>query len=151
VQRTLQRPVLLVCVVLIFSACTAAPPPLDSGSAPKTADSCHQPIERACDGAGCETYEVAVANTRRVARELGFGCLSGGTGSCGEFRFVHIANGFTSNTSYFDTTGKLVAAVHTTDVVDSQCHGRFTFGINVSCERIPVEGFCPDLPFPRPR
>jgi hypothetical protein len=64
---------------------------------------------------------------------------------------VHLGNGFVSDTSYFDATGKLVAAVRTTDQIDPTCKGRFTYGIEITCERVPTEGYCEDVPpFPTP-
>jgi hypothetical protein len=81
-----------------------------------------------------------------MAKRLGgFQCRSAGTGTCGDLRFVHLANGFISDTKYFDASGTLVAAVRQTDEIDPSCEGRFTFGIKVSCEQVPTEGYCPEF------
>jgi hypothetical protein len=141
----LRRPVLAMLIALSYSACSTTPPSVDPK--PEVAPSCHQPIEKACAGA-CDPYDIAAATTKATAAKLGQGCVSGGTGTCGNLRFVHLANGFVADTRYFDASGKLVAAVRNTDVIDPQCKGTFTFGIEVSCNREPTEGYCPDFELP---
>ena len=153
-----QQAVLVVLMSLLTTACgsiypIAEPNPPVAGRGvptsvgPTDAPACHQPLANACDADGCPTYDVAAAEFKTTAKTLGYGC-SAGTGTCGDLRFVHLGNGFVANTLYFDASGTMVAAVSHHDSIDPTCHGRFTFGRQVSCERVPVEGYCPEVPVP---
>jgi hypothetical protein len=57
-------------------------------------------------------------------------------------RFVQLGYGFGSSTRYFDTSGMMVAAVHMSDAIDPECKGVFTYGREIRCERVLVEGYC---------
>jgi hypothetical protein len=140
-----QRPALTVLGVLLVTACdqispAPVPPPVPPprpvdatrqvSSGPDTPWSghpvvppCHQPIEKACGAAGCSTYDVAVDEAKALAPKLVFSCFAA-AGTCGDLRYVQVADGFISNTSYFDESGKMVAAVHMNDGIDAKCRGR---------------------------
>ena len=98
------------------------------------------------------TYDVAVAETKAAANRLGELCFSAGAGRCSDLRFVQLGFGLGSETSYFDASGRMVAAVRASDAIDPKCKGIFAYGREVRCEHVRVEEYCggPAAPPPSP-
>jgi hypothetical protein len=155
-----QRPALILLALLVVTACDEmsprpVPPPRPveataqastEPDTPRTANPavppCHQPIEKACETGSCATHDVAVAETKAAANRLGELCFSAGVGTCGDLRFVQLGYGLGSETSYFDASGRMVAAVRTSDAIDPECKGVFTYGRQVRCEPVRTEEYC---------
>jgi hypothetical protein len=112
-----------------------------SVSGSDAAISCQAPIAEYCRGS-CDPYDIAVSKTRETAKSLRAFCRAG-TGTCGDYRWIALGNGFVFSREYYEAGGGLVAAETSSDDIDPICRGDRRFGIAMSCERVATEGFCP--------
>jgi len=83
----------------------------------------------------------ARAEVKAIADEMNH-CFFADSGSCGDFLYVRVGDGFVSSTRYFDQTGKLVGAVGTTDVVSPPCEGITVYGREIKCRSVVQESYC---------
>ena len=142
------KAVTAVCAVLLLGGCSGRPATdsersARSGNQGTSPDPCHQPLSVYCEEVGCRNY----------ARSLATACRSGSSrsrmatwevGECGGLRFTRFEYGFGSHTEYFDASGKLVAALTTTDngERDSACPHWKSYGQRIDCKHVQVMDAC---------
>jgi hypothetical protein len=120
--------------IVARDAAPAASPAIQF-AAPADAAACSRALLEVCGKAACATFDA----TRQFAlarREPG--CLSGGIGTCGNFRFVEKDSGFDMLHAYFDDTGALAGlSIH------NDTSGNCVSGTIPSCTKNFSEKVCP--------
>ncbi|MBI3201124.1 MAG: hypothetical protein HYZ29_06230 [Myxococcales bacterium] len=113
---------------------------------PASDSSCTRDLVKYCAEGGCASFEKRSAELRDqvAAHRDGGSCLSRASiGTCGDYKYVDFSDGFHGRTAYFDSTGRQVAAVMSTDIID-ECKGKVVAGTAPTCTLAPTETMCPD-------
>jgi hypothetical protein len=143
----LRRAAAMACVALM-GACSESPPrkvadPVAAQGLgpPKT---CLRPLKDFC---GARRPCLSFSETLPEVRQFGAtaSCYVSGiarSGTCGDFQFTQIGDGFVSETRFFDQSGTMVAARFRTDEVDPWCKGIFHYGQQLTCSFTTIANYC---------
>jgi hypothetical protein len=107
-------------------------------SRPSRDPECFRPLEEFCASESCPTYAVQIARMRDG------GSCYGTVGRCGKYQITHRGDGFTSETRYFDKSGRLVAARTGSDCLrdNRTCPDWNHYGAVITCRVTNVKQLC---------
>jgi hypothetical protein len=100
---------------------------------------CAVPLSELCKECSTYTEQLDHARNWTCAKVLGGRAT---TGKCGNYSFIFSEGPLVYSVSYFDSSGKLVAAYRESDVVDQKCAGAYYFGPAVTCKVEDSKNLC---------